>query len=57
VALPDALVEIKQSAGLLFEVRVSRKDPATLLPRADRILSERHIAVSLRIGTRREFRT
>jgi hypothetical protein len=34
-ALPDALVEIQQPAGLRFEVWISRKDPATVLPWMD----------------------
>jgi hypothetical protein len=39
-ALPDALIEIQEPAGLLFEVWVSRKNPATVLPRADGVLME-----------------
>lgn len=39
-ALPNTLVEIQQAARLLFEVWVSRKDPATVLPRTDRVLVE-----------------
>jgi hypothetical protein len=39
-ALPEALVEIQNSAGFLFEVWVSRKNPATVLPRTDGVLVE-----------------
>jgi hypothetical protein len=39
-ALPEALVEIQKSAGFLFEVWVSRKDPAAMLPRTDGVLVE-----------------
>jgi hypothetical protein len=39
-ALPEALVEIQEPASLLFEVRVSRKDPTTVLPRTDSVLVE-----------------
>jgi hypothetical protein len=39
-ALPEALVEIQKSAGFLFEVWVSRKDPTTVLPRTDGVLVE-----------------
>ena len=39
-ALPDALIEIEEPARLLREVWVSRKDPATVLPRADGVLME-----------------
>src|SRR5215468_576108 len=39
-APPDSLVEIEQPARLLFEVRVSRKDPAAMLPGTDGVLME-----------------
>jgi hypothetical protein len=39
-ALPEALVEIQNSAGFLFEVWISRKNPAAVLPRTDGVLVE-----------------
>jgi len=39
-ALPEALIEIQEPASLLFEVRVSGKDPTTVLPRTDGVLVE-----------------
>jgi len=39
-ALPEVLVEIQKPAGFLFEVRVSREDPAAVLPRTDSVLVE-----------------
>ena len=38
--LPTALVEIEYPGGLALKVRVARKDPTTVRPRTDRILSE-----------------
>jgi hypothetical protein len=37
-ALPDALVQIQNSSGLRFEMRVTRKNPAAVLPRTDGVL-------------------
>jgi hypothetical protein len=39
-ALPETLVEIQEPASLVLEVRVSRKDPTTVLPRTDGVLVE-----------------
>jgi hypothetical protein len=39
-ALPEALIEIQEPARLLCEVRVSGKDPTTVLPRTDGVLVE-----------------
>jgi hypothetical protein len=39
-ALPETLVEIQEPASLLFKVRVSRKDPTTVLPWTDGVLVE-----------------
>src|SRR3989339_1481840 len=35
LALPDPLVQVKQASGLGLELRVSREDPAPMLPRLD----------------------
>jgi hypothetical protein len=36
--LPATLVQVEDALGLALEVRVAREDPATMLPRAYRIL-------------------
>ena len=38
--LPDALVKIEDGPGLVSEVRVARKNPDSMLPRAERIATE-----------------
>ena len=40
LALPNALVEIEQTAGLGEKVRIAGKQPATMLPGPDGILME-----------------
>src|ERR1700730_584263 len=39
-AFPDALVQIQNASGLGFEIRISRKDPAAVLPRTDGVLAQ-----------------
>lgn len=38
--LPDAFVKIEDRPGLVSEVRIARKNPASMLPRAERIATE-----------------
>jgi len=39
-ALPEALVQIQDPSGLGFEMRVSREDPAAVLPGTDGVLAQ-----------------
>ena len=39
-ALPNAFVKIKDGSGLVGKVRIARKDPASMLPRSQRITAE-----------------
>ena len=38
LSLPAPLVQVQDPSGLGLEVRIARKDPATVLPRANRVL-------------------
>jgi hypothetical protein len=40
LALPDALIEVEDTAGLDGEVRIARKDPTAVLPRTNRVFIE-----------------
>jgi len=38
LSLPAAIVQVQDPPGLGLEVRIARKDPAPVLPRANRVL-------------------
>ena len=39
-ALPESVVEVEDSPGLLLEVRIAGEDPASVLPGSDRVFAE-----------------
>ena len=39
-SFPDSLIQIQDSCGLLFEIRISRPNPASVTPGSDSILAE-----------------
>ena len=39
-SIPDALVKIEDGSGLVSEVRITRKNPASMLPTAEGIAAE-----------------
>ena len=54
----DALVQIQNSSGLRFEMQVTRKNPAAVLPRTDGVLVQPSpMVVSLRDAVRPQART